>query len=294
VDFFGKIGIFAKLTRAEHAVLSAAGVFVALIIALKAGGEISFDDFAFALFVPVLINLGAFALNDYLDIEADRANGRKERPLVSGELEPVHALNTGIFGLVVGGALGFLINFEAGIISSIFAFLSFLYNWKLKDIAVLGNLLISFSMGISFIFAAVATGFLFGNIPIELLILAIGAGFAGFGREIVKTVQDVEGDRKARGSKTLPVLIGKKNSLIIAALSFVAFAKCVLWLVVYSKILSLNILSVGMLALCSLAYFSFAYMCAFTKMDERSIERIRKASLEVLAVAMVAILICAI
>jgi 4-hydroxybenzoate polyprenyltransferase len=55
---------------------------------------------------------------------------------------------------------------------------------------------------------------------------------SGLAREIIKSVQDVEGDVAARGSRTLPVLVGRKAALIGAAalyaffipLAFVPFA----------------------------------------------------------------------
>lgn len=286
-----KIGAWIRLTRAEHSILSATGVLVAIIIALRAGGAIDSYALLYALVVPIFINLGAFALNDYFDIEADRENGLEKRPLVNGEIKPNYAAALGIVGLVSGGLFGFLINFEAGVISVLFAIISFLYNWKLKDIAFLGNLFISISMGISFIFGAVVCGFSFGLIPLDFWILGVGATAAGLGREIVKSVQDVEGDKKARGSRTLPVLIGERNSLYMAAITFVLFTKCVAWLVIFSRILKFNILSLGLLVLGAFAYLTFAYLCAFTTMDEKRIESVRKLTLQVLGICMIAILI---
>lgn len=289
-----RVEAWLRLVRVEHALMSSAGVFAAIAIAIKAGAQIGALEFGLALLVPVLINLGAFALNDYFDVEADRANNRKERPIVSGEINPQ---NAGIFGwamLFVGSLIGFLINFEAGIIALLFGSASFAYNWKLKDIAVAGNLFISMSMGISFVFGGVVAGFSVAHIPIELAVLSIGSAGAGFGREIVKSVQDAKGDKEARNSKTLPILIGKDNSLRIAAFGFALFAICVLWIVVNSQILELNILSMGILAICAFAYMTFAYFCVRARMDSQRIEQVRKLSLELLALALVAILLCAI
>ncbi|MFN7157085.1 MAG: UbiA family prenyltransferase, partial [Erythrobacter cryptus] len=42
------------------------------------------------------------------------------------------------------------------------------------------------------------------------------AFITGLGREIAKTVQDMEGDRRARKATTLPMLFGVRNSLISA------------------------------------------------------------------------------
>jgi geranylgeranylglycerol-phosphate geranylgeranyltransferase len=74
-----------------------------------------------------------------------------------------------------------------------------------------------------------AIPFIFGNfvfsasLSIMAVVLAALGFVAGLAREIIKSVQDMEGDKKARKSKTLPIVIGKKPSLIIAIILYLAF-----------------------------------------------------------------------
>ena len=302
-NFLKKINAWLRLVRIEHALLSAIGVLVGLMIATKQGAAASLGTWAYALLVPIFINIGAFSLNDYFDIEADKQNKRK-RPLVQGELGKNVAIYTAIAGLVIGSIIGFLINFEAGIIALAFAILSALYNWKLKDIAIAGNLFIAISMAIAFVFGAVAAGQALAQASGAIWILAIGATFAGMAREIVKTVQDMEGDAKARGSKSLPHIIGEKNSLYLASVCFLAFVISLPFFVAETGMkirypgmaipsLGWNIFSLGLLAICAFAFIAMAYMGAFGKGEGR-LERIRRGSLIALAIALGAILLAGI
>ncbi len=302
-----KIKTWLRLTRFEHAILSSLAVFVALIIAIRIeqiticdiGYEqsaqisqcIHIQHIVYALMVPILINLGAFALNDYFDIEADRKNDKK-RPLVIKEIHPQHALLFGVVGLITGILVGFFINTNTGIVALVFAIFSFFYNYKLKDVAFIGNLFIALSMAISFLFAPLALGFEIFEIPTLFWALAIGATCAGLGREILKTIQDVQGDTQARISKTLPVLIGKRKSMIIGAFFFFVFALCIFWIIIADMQMQLNLLSVSLLIICALTYITFCYKIMIEKISENQIEQIRKLSLWILALALFAIFIC--
>jgi 4-hydroxybenzoate polyprenyltransferase len=86
--FVHALGAWLKLVRIEHALMSMVGVAAGILLAAKSmpGASLSPSGWLLALAVPFFINLASFALNDYWDIEADRKNGRKERPLVSGAL----------------------------------------------------------------------------------------------------------------------------------------------------------------------------------------------------------------
>ena len=85
------------------------------------------------------------------------------------------------------------------------------YNAKLKNYPIIGNVVVAFILGLSFIYA----GSVFNNI--EPLIVP---SFLAFGltliREIVKDIADIKGDQ-AIGSKTLPIVWGKIKSIKLCA-----------------------------------------------------------------------------
>jgi geranylgeranylglycerol-phosphate geranylgeranyltransferase len=78
-------------------------------------------------------------------------------------------------------------------------------------------------MSIPFIFggAAVIKGnMLLFEIPSAIYVIALIAFLAGSGREIMKDVQDFEGD-KEKGVKSFPSYIGTRKSNILAALFYI-------------------------------------------------------------------------
>jgi len=212
------IGELAKLTRFEHALMLALAVLLAEIIVL--GTFPPLEHFIIlSLLVPVFSEMGSFALNDYLDIETDRLN-KKDRPLVKGTISPAFALYFSIAALALSTAMAYFINSAAFIIALLFNIAAVLYNWKLKDLPLVGNTYIALTMAIPFIFGNYVVS---AELSSTAAVLAVLGFIAGLAREIVKSVQDMKGDIKARGSRTLPVIIGEKNSLITAVILYLLF-----------------------------------------------------------------------
>ena len=76
--------------------------------------------------------------------------------------------------------------------------------------------MVSFSVGMTFIFGGIAVGK-----PLETVVWFFGilAALINLGEEIAADVMDVEGDRKA-GSRSLPVLLGQETALRFSAAIF--------------------------------------------------------------------------
>ncbi len=209
---------FLRMTRFEHALVLALAVLIGETVALGSFPTIS-TAIILSLLVPLFSEMAAFSLNDYLDIETDRINNKKT-PLVMGTISPKFAVYFSFSAFILSTISAFLINMAVFLIALLFNILAILYNWKLKDLPLIGNIYIGLSMAIPF---------LFGNLVVHewLLpaptVLAILAFIAGVAREIVKSVQDIKGDVKARRARTLPVVIGEKPSIIIASLLYLLF-----------------------------------------------------------------------
>ncbi len=205
-----------KLTRFEHALMLAFAVFIAEAIALNAIPPITLI-IALSLLVPMLSEMGSFALNDYFDIETDKLN-KKQGPLVTGKIKPSTALYFSIACLIASTAIAFTINSTVFAITLAFNLLGIAYNWKLKELPLVGNAYIALTMAIPFIFGnyVITT-----NISNAIIALALLGFVAGLAREIVKSIEDMEGDRTAR--KTLPLVIGAQKSKTIASLLYAAF-----------------------------------------------------------------------
>ena len=89
----------------------------------------------------------------------------------------------------------------------------YLYAYKLKTTPLIGNLAVGFMTGFGFVFG----GYCINN-P-DIVMISIFLAFFAFvmttAREIIKDIEDVEGDEKD-GARTLPILIGKKIPAILA------------------------------------------------------------------------------
>ena len=207
-----------ELTRFEHAVMLALAVLIAETVVLGA-----IPDFTLiillSLLVPVFSEMGSFALNDYLDIETDRIN-KKMGPLVRGSISPKFALYFSAVSLLLSTVVSFFINYNAFIIAMLFNVAAVLYNWKLKDMPLIGNFYIALTMAIPFIFGNYVVSDDLSNVAVVLAALGFVAGMA---REIIKSVQDMEGDVRARKSRTLPVIIGEKRSVTAAIVLYHVF-----------------------------------------------------------------------
>ena len=167
-------------------------------------------------------------INDYFDYKIDLIN-KPERPLPSGRISLKAGRNYGYLQFLLGTICGFLISyltnnwipFAIVLISDV---ILYLYAYKLKSTPLIGNLTVGFMTGFGFVFG----GFTI-NTP-EIISISIFLGFFAFvmttAREIIKDIEDVEGD-KAEGAKTLPILIGTKTPAILTvALIIIDSALC--------------------------------------------------------------------
>ena len=215
-----KLKALIKLTRFEHGVMLSFAVLIGY--AILGVDFLSLDPYVFisSLLVPLLIEVGAFSLNDYLDYKSDMLNKRRDRPLVSGEIQRDIALYIFVFSFVLAVMASFFLPKPAFYITIAFAFLSIAYDLSLKHLPLIGNIIIALSMGIPFVFA---NAIISNTLDEVILVIFSMALFMGIAREIVKDIEDVKGDIEAASSKTLPVLLGIKNSAIVASMFLFAF-----------------------------------------------------------------------
>lgn len=150
-------------------------------------------------------------INDYFDIEIDKIN-RPGRVLPSGTLSPMEAMTYYLlFSILAVFTSSFINDYCVYIVIYTLAGMYF-YSAKLKGIPLLGNLVIAHYTGLAFIFGGVAAGdWQFGMIP------GIFAFMINLVREILKDIEDIEGD-SAAGIITYPMKNGikKTRSLIFS------------------------------------------------------------------------------
>ncbi len=150
------------------------------------------------------------AINDYFDREIDQIN-QPERAIPRGAVSPRGAL---VFSLVLfGGAVGLAITLPAAAIAiaaiNLLALVA--YTEFFKGLPGLGNALVAYLVGRTFLFGAAAVG----NMGPAVVLFVLSA-IATLTREIIKDVEDIAGDRE-EGLNTLPIAIGERRALQIAA-----------------------------------------------------------------------------
>ena len=202
---------YLALTRPGNMILTAIAVIAGSFIA--AGPEIM--DFQIEVAICCVCSMmlvgGGNALNDYNDRETDKEN-HPERPIPSGSIS-ADAASVYAQALLGSGLLILLFaldNKMPFVIALIGIILLIVYENGLKAAGISGNITVGLMSGAVFLFAGMAV-----NDPGPTLWMCGLAVLATVTREIIKDVQDLEGDRDRR---TLPASIGIENSMRVAIL----------------------------------------------------------------------------
>jgi len=273
-----------RLTRFEHAIMLAIAVLIGEVIILGGIPMLSIP-IILSLLVPIFSEAGSFALNDYFDVESDRLNRKNDRPLVRGTISASFALWFSIITLLLSIVFSYFINSAAFAIAVIFNLLAIIYNWKLKDLPLLGNIYIGFTMAIPFIFG----NFVISSSISMLAILLAALGFvAGLAREILKSVQDMDGDLQARKSRTLPIMIGRRPSILIASILYLGFIA--LTILPFNQGLKPTVISVPLIALADLIIVYIVCILFASKDESASLKKARNFSLLALFIGLLGLL----
>jgi geranylgeranylglycerol-phosphate geranylgeranyltransferase len=92
----------------------------------------------------------------------------------------------------------------------------YLYNGRFKKAGFIGNLMVSFSVGMTFVFGDIAV-----DKPFEIIVWfsAIITMLIDLGEEIAEDAMGIEDDRQA-GSLSLILVFGRENALKISGVTF--------------------------------------------------------------------------
>jgi 4-hydroxybenzoate polyprenyltransferase len=289
-NIYKKISAIARLTRIEHGIMLSFAVFLGFImIGVR---DVEPFDFVYTLLVPFFIEMGIFALNDMLDYKTDEINRRNDRPLVTRDIRFDEARIIATVCLFAGIFFSSMINPTALIIATVFTAFGIVYNYRMKDIPLLGNMFIGTTMGIPFIFADISFS---GGVTDKSLYLFSIAFIIGFAREIVKSVEDYKGDLEARGSRTLPILLGPKMSMKIAGLIFLMFVPISFYFITMMSNFEINIATSALLFISYVIIIYSLLECFFCSGECLSEARmIKKMTFFAMAVGLIAIFLSAI
>ena len=167
-----------------------------------------------AILISGLMTAGANIINDIYDIEIDRIN-KPNRPLPSGKVTVKEAWI--YFTLSYSGAI--VLSYFCGramfAIAFVIGLLLIVYSMRLTRTVLWGNLTVSLATAVAFIYGALAVeDWQSGIIP------AVFAFLFHLGREIIKDMQDLEGDVQHQ-SITFPARFGVRTSVLLVNFVFV-------------------------------------------------------------------------
>jgi len=210
-----KLRACAELIRMDLAL--GAGFFLVAGEIFAIGGRPPADLVALGFLTLFFISGSANISNDYFDREVDRIN-LPGRPLPSGrisvtELWVLFFLFTAA-GLASAAFLGPLVLAVVLILWGI----SLLYNMKLKEYGLPGNLIVASCLGMMF----VTGGIIAGTINGVVLTFAALAFFFDLGEEIAADAMDVKGDQ-VRSSESLAKRWGRTRAMRMSGLMFLVF-----------------------------------------------------------------------
>jgi len=203
--------------------------------------QVSLDDFHFALlaFSIAFIGIAGYIINDAHDVKADIIN-KPDKLFVDKKLTRLTAQNIFIAFNSVGLLLGMYLSYHIGytsyfIIYVLTSLLLYQYAKYLKKRLFIGNLIIAIIVFFCIVMSAVfdvapATSQynIVAQKPVLLIILLYGIfGFSlTFLREIVKDMEDIEGD-KAMQARSFVIVLGEKTTKAILVCLFILLVSAI-------------------------------------------------------------------
>jgi len=240
-----------ELVRIRNALIVFFGVIVSatFILTCDLTDNAEVGNVIIAGIAASLITGAGNAINDYFDSEVDKIN-KPKKPIPSGRIAKPDVGMISIVLFLIGIGLSKSINDYCLIIAILNSMILILYAKYSKKALLISNLTISYLVASVFLFGVLATVDNPGEIMIGddlriVMIMSACAFLMTFSREIIKDIEDIEGDKREYAI-TLPIRIGienaKKSAIILAIgailLSFLPF---------FIHLRSFNLLSYGIL-----------------------------------------------
>jgi geranylgeranylglycerol-phosphate geranylgeranyltransferase len=199
-----------RIIRPLNGLIALISLAVAVYLA---SGEVRIQiTYFLALFF--IVSFG-YAINDVFDLESDRKT-KPSRPMPAGKLSRRGARFTALTFLVLGLISTIIAAPAVKVYFLLLAVCLFLYAWRLSRILIVSNITVAILCSSVFLLG----GLMAAGSPDSWMLLGVAILFSflhHLGREMVKDLQDAEGDRLI-GRRTLPLVVGVEVSRWIAAL----------------------------------------------------------------------------
>lgn len=170
------------------------------------------------ILATVILTAAGYMINDYYDVKIDYINKPNEVIIGKGMKRRVAIFFHTVLNFT-GIGIAWMVYPRIGVIFFISAFLLWLYSNSLKRLPLVGNFVVALLTGT----AIWMIGYYYQKAELLVLTYAIFAFFINLIREIIKDIEDRQGDRK-HGCRTLPIVIGFRNTkrvIFVIAIAFV-------------------------------------------------------------------------
>jgi len=185
---------YLEMMRPGNSLMSVVAVMIGALLVTGPDPNLFLNPLSpiyLAALAVFLISGGGNVINDFVDIESDRIN-RPDRPIPSGRISPRSAFSFTVVLFLAGIAIAGFLTWLAFLIAIINSAVLVLYSYSLQNKIFIGNVAIGYLVGSTFLFG----GAVFGNLMLPFLLMLL-AMFSTISREVVKDLEDLEGDRRS-------------------------------------------------------------------------------------------------
>lgn len=284
---------FLKLIRYQNLLMLALMQLVFHFVFFKNQPELelALSDVQFVLLViaSICIAAGGYVINNIMDQETDDFS-KPENVIVGKHISEGMAYNIYVAFNIIGVGIGFYLSniIQKPMFSAVFIIVAgtlYMYATSLKQNLLIGNIIVALLLSFSVIIIGI-----FDLYPIThegnqlqmatlfsiLLDYALFAFMINFIREIVKDIEDMDGDYNS-GMSTLPILLGKERTAKIAfGLTFIPIALLIYYMNENLMEVQLVIFYLLLFVLAPLLYFLIKIWNAKSKKDFKHLSLILK------------------
>ncbi len=205
-----RLQIFLETIKFEHSIFALP--FAVAAAFMVSGGWPDWVKFGWVIIAMVTLRTFAMAANRLVDAEIDRRNPRTaDRPTATGIIGKPEVIGYMVVSAVVFVVAAWQLDPLALMLSPIPIFVAFTYPY-LKRFTWLAH----FGIGAVYVIVPPAVSIaMTGTMPLEFVLLGIGALFWVSGFDVLYAIADMEVDRR-EGLHSVPARFGVKKSLVIA------------------------------------------------------------------------------